>query len=75
MTAHSPLGGRFTADPHPVLAGLRESCPVARVTTPAGRAVWVVTREEDVRAAFTDPRLSLARTPPPVTAGRAGPWT
>ncbi|GAA1120944.1 cytochrome P450 [Kitasatospora arboriphila] len=67
MTAHSPLGGRFTADPHPVLAGLRESCPVARVTTPAGRAVWVVTREEDVRAAFTDPRLSLARTPPPVT--------
>ncbi|WP_329499215.1 cytochrome P450 [Kitasatospora herbaricolor] len=63
-TEGSPLGGGFLARPDEVLAGLRERCPVARVTTPAGRPVWLVTREADVRAAFLDPRLSLRSTPP-----------
>ncbi|MDH6578731.1 cytochrome P450 [Kitasatospora sp. MAP5-34] len=60
----SPLGGDFIAHPDAVLAGLREGCPVARVTTPAGRPVWLVTRAADVRAGFLDPRLSLRGTPP-----------
>ncbi|MEZ0111175.1 cytochrome P450 [Catenulispora sp. EB89] len=59
----SPLGGRFVADPNPTLEQLRESCPVARTTSPAGREVWVVTREADVRAALLNPQLSLAREP------------
>ncbi|GAA2139146.1 cytochrome P450 [Kitasatospora kazusensis] len=60
----SPLGGDFVARPDAVLAGLRERCPVARVRTPAGQPVWLVTREADVRAAFLDPRLSLRGGPP-----------
>ncbi|WP_194925672.1 cytochrome P450, partial [Catenulispora pinisilvae] len=64
----SPLGGRFIADPRPVLDRLRESCPVTHTTSPAGQEVWVVTREADVRAALLNPRLSLAREP--VDVGR-----
>ncbi|MER5639736.1 cytochrome P450 [Kitasatospora sp. NPDC002227] len=61
----SPLGPEFLARPAAVLAAYREgACPVARVRTPAGRPVWLVTRESDVRAGFTDPRLSLATTGP-----------
>ncbi|AUG78984.1 hypothetical protein CFP65_4230 [Kitasatospora sp. MMS16-BH015] len=60
----SPLGAEFLARPAEVLARYREGCPVARVSTPAGRPVWLVTREAEVRAAFTDPRLSLRGTPP-----------
>ncbi|MBS2538966.1 cytochrome P450, partial [Catenulispora sp. NF23] len=61
--AASPLGGRFIADPRPVLDRLRESCPVTHTTSPAGQEVWVVTREADVRAALLNPQLSLAREP------------
>ncbi|GAA0679208.1 cytochrome P450 [Kitasatospora atroaurantiaca] len=64
MTTSSPLGADFLARPDAVLSELRERCPVARVTSPAGRPVWLVTREADVRAAFLDPRLSLAGAPP-----------
>jgi len=60
----SPLGPDFVARPDAVLSEFRERCPVARVTSPAGRPVWLVTREADVRAAFLDPRLSLRGTPP-----------
>ncbi|MEO3813304.1 cytochrome P450 [Sphaerisporangium sp. B11E5] len=55
----SPFDKSFPADPYPLLAGYRAECPVTRVLTPSGRPVWIVTRDADVRAAFTDPRLSL----------------
>ncbi|MEV7801974.1 cytochrome P450 [Microbispora sp. NPDC088329] len=63
----TPFGPGFPADPYSRLAPFRESCPVARVTTPAGRPVWLVTRDEDVREAFLDPRLSMR-------GGRTGPY-
>ncbi|MEU9335615.1 cytochrome P450 [Streptomyces sp. NPDC048290] len=68
-----PLGAAFVARPGPTLARLRETCPVARVQTPAGRPAWLVTRAEDVRAGFMDPRLSLSggRTPDPTRKRRA----
>ncbi|WP_227025761.1 cytochrome P450 family protein [Streptomyces fodineus] len=46
-------------DPYRTYARLREAGPVHHTTTPDGAPVWVVTRYEDVRAALTDPRLSL----------------
>ncbi len=46
------------ADPHPVLAALRESGPVHRIEGSAGLPVWMVTRYDDVLAALSDPRLS-----------------
>ncbi|WP_405904320.1 cytochrome P450 [Streptomyces sp. NBC_00656] len=55
-----PLGAGFLNRPAEALADIRETCPVARVRTPAGRPVWLVTRAEDVRAGFRDPRLSLS---------------
>jgi cytochrome P450 len=46
------------ADPHPALATLRESGPVQQVELRMGLPVWMVTRYDDVLAAFSDPRLS-----------------
>jgi cytochrome P450 len=46
------------ADPHPVLAALRESSPVHRVDMRMGLPVWMITRYDDVLAALSDPRLS-----------------
>jgi cytochrome P450 len=46
------------ADPHPVLAELRESGPVHRLDGSTGVPVWMVTRYDDVLAALSDPRLS-----------------
>ena len=46
------------ADPHPVLAELRESGPVHRIDGSTGLPVWMVTRYDDVLAALSDPRLS-----------------
>ncbi|MCF4135912.1 cytochrome P450 [Streptomyces sp. Tue 6430] len=68
-----PLGAEFLARPETTLAGLRETCPVLRVRTPAGRPAWLVTRAEDVRAGFVDPRLSLSggRVPDPGVRRRA----
>jgi cytochrome P450 len=54
-----PFDAALVARPHAVLGPLRETCPVAHVLTPGGRPVWLVTREEDVRAGLLDPRLSL----------------
>ncbi|MFF4537140.1 cytochrome P450 [Streptomyces aureus] len=68
-----PLGAGFLARPEETLAGIRETCPVARIRTPAGRPAWLVTRAEDVRAGFMDPRLSLSggRVPDPDVRRRA----
>ncbi|MGW3915477.1 cytochrome P450 [Streptomyces sp. NPDC005070] len=55
-----PLGAGFLARPEETLAEIREACPVTRIRTPAGRPAWLVTRAEDVRAGFLDPRLSLS---------------
>ncbi|WP_424217583.1 cytochrome P450 (plasmid) [Streptomyces sp. BI20] len=69
----SPLGPAFLARPEPLLDELRERCPVAPVTTPAGNRVWLVTRDAAVRAGFLDPRLSLhTPKPPPDRPHRAG---
>ncbi|MCX4553521.1 cytochrome P450 [Streptomyces sp. NBC_01387] len=55
-----PLGAEFLARPDETLASIRETCPVVRIRTPAGRPAWLVTRADDVRAGFVDPRLSLS---------------
>ena len=46
-------------DPHSAYAELREAGPVHRITGPDGQPAWLVTRYDDVRSAFADPRLSL----------------
>ena len=51
----------FVADPHPAYARLRSTDPVHRLTLPDGTQAWLVTRYEDVRAAYTDPRLLMTR--------------
>ncbi|MFF7534126.1 cytochrome P450 [Streptomyces bobili] len=68
-----PLGAEFLTRPDSTLAAIRETCPVARIRTPAGRPAWLVTRAEDVRAGFLDPRLSLSggRVPDPGVRRRA----
>ena len=62
----------FLRDPHPVLAELRRTTPVVWDTE---IEAWIVTRHEDVKALFADPRLSRDRrltkfyTPP-----KPGTW-
>ncbi|MFF4694720.1 cytochrome P450 family protein [Streptomyces chattanoogensis] len=46
-------------DPYAAYAALREAGPVHRITGTDGQPAWLVTRYDDVRSAFTDPRLSL----------------
>src|SRR3712207_3977261 len=47
----------FRANPYPTYAQLRSTGPVHRATLPDGRAVWLVTRYEDVLAIFKDERF------------------
>lgn len=49
-----PLSVSFTADPHPVLKTLRE-CDAVHFLEPLGS--WVLTRYDDVRTFFGDPRV------------------
>lgn len=49
----------YAASAHEILAGLREQCPVVATHTPAGKPVWLVTRDHDVRRGFLDRRLVL----------------
>lgn len=54
-------GPRFTEDPHPVYAQLRERGPVHRVRLPkpdVHQEVWLVVGYEEARAALADPRLA-----------------
>jgi cytochrome P450 len=48
----------FFADPHPTYARLREQAPVHRVRNPNGLEYWLVTRFDEARAVFADPRLA-----------------
>jgi cytochrome P450 len=47
----------FKANPYPAYAHLRSTAPIHRVTLPDGRALWLVTRYEDVAAVFKDKRF------------------
>jgi cytochrome P450 len=63
MTSVTPpaterLGDAYFQDPQSVFSRLSASAPVTPVITPEGRRAWLVTRYEDVRAAFADPRLA-----------------
>ena len=48
----------------PLFEVLRRQGPVVAVTTPAGDPAWLVTGFEQVRAAFTDPRLGRSHPAP-----------
>ncbi|MFP5020612.1 cytochrome P450 family protein [Pseudonocardia phyllosphaerae] len=54
---HPLFEGDFWTDPHPAYTALRTGEPVRELALPDGKA-WLLTRYADVRAAFTDPRLS-----------------
>jgi cytochrome P450 len=49
----------YFQDPLGLFARLREETPVKQVLTPRGELAWLVTRYDDVRAALSDPRLSM----------------
>jgi vitamin D3 1,25-hydroxylase len=49
--------GAFWSDPHPAYAELRADEPVRRLDLPDG-PMWLISRYDDVRAAFVDARLS-----------------
>ncbi len=51
------LRPRFTDDPYPLLAELREAGPVRRIEL-LDMPMWLVTRYDDVRALFGNPALS-----------------
>ena len=53
----SVFEGSFWRDPHPAYERLRAQDPVCEVALPRGGTSWMITRYDDVRAAFTDPRL------------------
>ncbi|MGW4373708.1 cytochrome P450 [Streptomyces albidoflavus] len=53
-----PLTSKAALEPPAEWAGLREGCPVARVTLPSGDEATLLTRYDDVRTALSDPRLS-----------------
>ncbi|MGI8336284.1 cytochrome P450 family protein [Actinomadura scrupuli] len=48
----------FAADPFPFYRELREQGPVRHVCLANGLEAWLITRYDDVLAAFSDPRLS-----------------
>ncbi|NEC91811.1 cytochrome P450 [Streptomyces sp. SID12501] len=50
-------------DPGSALREAQRNDPVHKYRLPDGRDIWVVTRYDDVRQMFTDPRLSSALTP------------
>ncbi|MET8005472.1 cytochrome P450 [Nonomuraea glycinis] len=55
-----PFPGRPGPQPAPVLAFLRDSAPVARVSLPSGELAWLVTRHEANRRFLADPAFSRA---------------
>jgi cytochrome P450 RapN len=57
-----PFGPVRRLEMSPVYADLRENEPISRVRMPFGGVAWLVTRAADIKAAYTDPRLSRAAT-------------
>lgn len=60
MAAHIDMASwepRYTEDPYPFLARLREQAPVTRVLV-EGLPAWLVTRYDDIRDGLSDPRVS-----------------
>ncbi|MFF5264667.1 cytochrome P450 [Actinomadura viridis] len=55
-----PFAYRTGVDPAPEYARLRAERPVLRVRLPSGHRAWLVTRHQDARRVFTDPRFSRA---------------
>jgi cytochrome P450 len=53
----SLLSSEFEEDPIGAMARLREMSPLVRIGFPGGPPVWLITRNEGVRAALSDPRL------------------
>jgi cytochrome P450 len=51
----------FKADPYPTYARLRRDMPVAPTRLPDGRAVWLVTRYDDVALVLKDARFAKDR--------------
>ena len=72
-------GAHDRDDPFPVMARLREGCPVHPVTLADGHAAWLVVGYDEARTALADPRLSkdmqaaLARDGEIVAEGLPGP--
>src|SRR5947209_7405215 len=77
------MPAEITSPAFPFLAGppldlpaeferLRAEEPVARVTMPSGDRAWLVTRYQDVRTVFSDPRFSRAAASLP-TAPKLSP--
>jgi cytochrome P450 len=61
MTASIPnvdiASPAFKADPYPFYNRLRSEAPIHRVTLPDRQTAWLITRYDDVVAAFKDERL------------------
>ncbi|MFJ9855652.1 cytochrome P450 [Streptomyces sp. NPDC101150] len=55
----NPFDQAFFKDPYPTYARLRRTGPVHHITLPDGSPVWLVTREQHVKAGLTDARLSV----------------
>lgn len=54
-----PFDAGFYTNPYATYARLRAEAAVHHLSTPDGSPLWLVTRERDVRAALSDPRLSV----------------
>ena len=67
--------GDFWRDPYPAYAALRENAPVVEVPLPQGGSTWLLTRYDDVLAAFTDERLvkDVRKVMPPGSPDPRGP--
>ncbi|MDH6624336.1 cytochrome P450 [Streptomyces sp. LBL] len=58
-TLPCPFDTEFFTDPYAAYARLRAEAAVHHLNAPDGEPIWLVTRERDVRAALSDPRLSV----------------
>jgi cytochrome P450 len=59
-----PREARCPFDPPPALKELQASAPISRVRLWDDSTPWLVTRYEDLRALYADPRLSVDKTNP-----------
>lgn len=60
----------FTDDPISAYGRLREKSPLVRIGFPGGPRVWLITRNQDIKAALSDPRLVVDYSN---VAGHQGP--